>query len=256
MATTNRKKISQELKHPDQFVDFWTRAYQRFAAVMAPRRKPAIAAAVALGVVLVGAAIFNVWDQSRRVSYSENLARAQKIASAELLGDATNSKDEASKSDVPRFKTAEERSNAVLKELDTFLSGGGPRGLKNEARLMKGATLLDLGRADDALKSYQDAVNDKLDARLLFLAYEGMGYAHEAKGDVDQALSAFGKLDEAAAGFQGFYKERALYHRARLTAAKGDKSAAVTLYKQILDKAPDASLKSEITDRLAVLEAK
>lgn len=257
MATTKRKKVVQELKHPDHFVDFWTRTTRRLVTFLAPRRKPAIAAVVAVGVVLVGAAVFNVWDQTRRVTVSASLAKAQKIANAELLTDATNSNDDASKSDVPRFKTAEERSSAVLKELDAYLAAGnGPRGLQNEARLMKGSTLLALGRADDAIKSYQDALNDKLDARLRFLAHEGIGYAHEAKGDIDKALAAFGQLAGDAAEFQGFYQDRALYHRARLTAAKGDKSGALAIYKQILDKSPDSSLKTEITDCLAVLEAK
>jgi tetratricopeptide (TPR) repeat protein len=200
--------------------------------------------------------VFNVWDQSRRVTVSESLAKAQKIANADLT-DATNSADDASKSDVPRFKTAQERSTAVLKELDGYLAAGsGPRGLQNEARLMKGATLLGLGRADDAIKAYEDALGNKLDARLRFLAHEGIGYAYEAKGDVDKALGAFGQLAGDASEFQGFYQDRALYHRARLTAAKGDKSGALTIYKQILDKSPDSSLKTEITDRLAVLEAK
>ena len=257
VATTKRKKVVQELKHPDHFVDFWTRASRKLVAVLAPRRKPAIAAVVAVGVVLVGAAVFNVWDQSHRVTVSEGLAKAQKIANAELLSDATNSPDDASKSDVPRFKTAEERNSAVLKELDAYLAAGSaPRGLLNEARLMRGATLLGLGRADDAIKAYEDALGNKLDARLRFLAHEGIGYAYEAKGDVDKALGAFAQLASDASEFQNFYQDRALYHRARLTAAKGDKSGAVTIYKQILDKAPDSSLKTEITDRLAVIEAK
>jgi tetratricopeptide (TPR) repeat protein len=252
----NRKKIAQELKRPDQFVDFWTHALQRVAQVVGPRRKPAIAVAVALGVVLVGASVFNVWDQNRRVGVSQSLAHVQRIANAELLSDATNPKDDASKSDVPRFKTAQERGDAVLKELDVFLTGRSSRGLMNEARLMKGATLLGLGRSDDAIKAYENALIDNLDVRLRFLAHEGIGYAYEAKGDLDKALSAFGQIAGDAKEFGGFYEDRGLYHRARLTAAKGDKPGAVTLYRQILDKAPDPAMKSEITDRLAVLEAK
>lgn len=252
----NRKKIAQELKRPDQFVDFWTRASQRLSQFVGPRRKPVIAAAVALGVVLVGASIFNVWDQSHRIEVSHGLSRALQIANADLLSDATKPDDAGSKTDVPRFKTAGERSAAVLKELDAFLAVGASRGLKNEARLMKGATLLGMGRSDDAMTSYQEALNDKLDGRLRFLAHEGIGYAYESKGDLDQAMKAFGQIADDAAGFQGFYRDHALYHRARLTAAKGDKAGAVALYRQILEKAPEPSMKSEVTDRLAVLEAK
>lgn len=252
----NRKKIAQELKRPDQFLDFWTRATHRLAQFLGPRRKPAIAVVVALGVVLVGASVFNVWDQSRRVAVSQSLARAQQIANAELLSDTTKPEDAASNTDVPRFKTSAERGAAVLKELEGFLAGSGSRGLKNEARLMKGATLLSLGRPDEAIAAYQGALDDKLDVRLRFLAHEGIGYAYEAKGDVDKALAAFARIADDASAFQGFYRDRSLYHRARLTAVKGDKAGAVTLYRQILDKAPEPSMKSEVTDRLAVLEAK
>jgi hypothetical protein len=37
---------------------------------------------------------------------------------------------------------------------------------------------------------------------------------------------------------------------------KGDRAGAVKMYKEVLDKMPDSLLHDEITDRLAVLEAK
>jgi tetratricopeptide (TPR) repeat protein len=256
------KKIAKELKRPDQFVDFWTRASHAIVAAVGPRRKPAIAIAVALGVVLIGSAIINTWDASRRVSASRVLGHIQKMANAELLPAATDSKDgeskdsaKESKDDVPRFKTASERQNAVLKELDQFLAGGAASSLKVEALIMKGATLLDVGRNDDAIAAYQSALSGRLDPRLRFLAHEGLGYAYEGKGDLEKAQAAFGQLTGDASGFHGFYQDRALFHKARLVEIKGDKSGAVMIYRQILDKDPDTSIKDEIVDRLALLEA-
>jgi hypothetical protein len=90
---------------------------------------------------------------------------------------------------------------------------------------------------------------------LRFLAHEGLGYAYEGKGELDKAVAAFGQLTGDATDFHGFYQDRALYHQARLSQIKGDKAAAVKGYRQILDKVPDTSMKDEIVDRLAVLEA-
>ena len=47
MATT-KKKLVKELKQPDQFVDFWTHAWNRIVAVLGPRRKPLFAGLGAL----------------------------------------------------------------------------------------------------------------------------------------------------------------------------------------------------------------
>jgi len=253
-----RKQIAKDLKRPDHFVDFWTHTWQRLAEVLAPRRKPAVAAAVALAVVLVGAAIFNYWDGTRRLAASRALVRVQQIQTAELLPatDDKNDIESDARSDVPRFKTQPERQTAVLKELDTFLSQNGSSGLKAQAQIMRGGVLLAIGRFDDALGAYDAALSARLDARLRFLAHEGQGYAYEGKGDLDKAAAAFAKIAADAGAFQGFYQDASLYHKARLTELKGDKAGAVAIYKQILDKVPDTAMKDQITDRLALLEAK
>ncbi|MES1207976.1 MAG: hypothetical protein ABUS79_18735, partial [Pseudomonadota bacterium] len=121
-----RNKIAKDLKRPDQFVDFWTHAWQRLLAILVPRRKPALAASVAIAVVLIGAAIFNYWDGTRRLKASRELVRIQEIQTAELLPAPEEGKDEGknegkndigndASSDVPRFKTQGERQTAVLK---------------------------------------------------------------------------------------------------------------------------------------------
>lgn len=248
-------KIVKELKRPDQFVDFWTHAWNGVLAVLAPRRKPAIAALVAVAVVVIGASIFNYWDGSRHQVAARKLSHIQEIANADLLTDVPDPRKDV-KDQAPRFKTAAEREGAVLKELDQFVAADATAGLKDEALVMKGAALLTLARYDDALGAYQAALAAKLDARLRFLAVEGSGYAYEGKGDLDKALAEFAKLATDNGGLGGFYADRALYHQARLTALKGNREAAVALYKQILTKVPDTGLKDEITDRLALIEAK
>ena len=259
-----RSKIVKELKRPDQFVDFWTRTSHRVATFVGARRKPVIAGLVALAVVVVGAAVLSAWDASRRFEASRALSRIEEIQNAELLPEGSDGADTkagassaATGADaVPRFKTASLRELAVIKELDGFLAGHASAALKNEALVVKGSALLAAARFDEAIRAYQSALEGRLETRLRFLAHEGLGYAHEGKGELDQALAAFEALASDAAEFRGFYQDRALFQRARLTAMKGDKAQAGVLYRQILDKVPDTSLRDEISDRLAVLEAK
>lgn len=250
-----KKKIVKELKRPDQFVDFWTRAWARGSEVLAARQKPVIAAIVALIVVVTGAIVFQRLDEDRKVEASDALVRIEKLATSDLETAPIDATKDV-RDDAPHFKTPAERQTAVLKELDAFLSKHGGTPLKDEALVMKGSQLLDAGKFDDAVAAYDGALAARLDPRLRFLAHEGKGYALEAKGDLDRAVVAFGELEQDAAAFNGFYKERATYQKARLTERKGDKAGALKLYRQVLEKSSDSLLHDEITHRLAVLEAK
>ncbi|HEU4412307.1 MAG TPA: tetratricopeptide repeat protein [Polyangiaceae bacterium] len=93
------------------------------------------------------------------------------------------------------------------------------------ARLGEAGMLLDKRAYDEALKAYTDVRSSALgqaDVDVKGRAIEGAGFALEGKGDHEGALKAFRDL-ESVAGF----KELALYHQARLSAAKGDKTKAL-----------------------------
>jgi hypothetical protein len=115
---------------------------------------------------------------------------------------------------------------------------------------------MSLDRADEAAAGYQKLLDGKLDARLRFLAREGLGYAHERKGKLQEAAAVFAKLGDDAAGMTGFYKDRARYHAARLAEMQGNPAEAIRIYREVLDKTPTTSLRDEITNRLALLELK
>lgn len=250
-----KKNLVKELKRPDHFVDFWTHAWNRASAVLGPRRKPLLAGLGALLGVVTAAVFFQKLDDDKKIAASSAFASMERTATADLdSGGTASAKDPAD--DVPHFKTAAERQTAVLKQLDEFLSKYGATDLKDEALVMKGSQLLDAGRFDDAIAAFDAAESAKLDARFRFLADEGKGYAYEGKGDLDKAATSFAALDGDAKEFGGFYRDRAIYQKARLTERKGDAAGAVKLYKDVLEKMPDSLLHDEITDRLAVLEAK
>jgi tetratricopeptide (TPR) repeat protein len=205
----------------------------------------------ALVVVVVASLVFSEVSEHRAAHASQALARVEKIATAELIPEGGTPHDDG----VPHFKTEKERLEAALKELDGFLGAEPHNSLAAEAHLERGELLLSLDRADEARAEYAALVDGgKLDDRLRFLAREGLGYAYERKGDLDKAAAAFAKLGDDATSMAGFYKDRALYQKARITELRGNRDDATKLYHEVLDKNPTTSLRDEITNRLASLE--
>lgn len=256
------KGISRkELKQPDEFVSFWTRAGELATRFANERRSALLIGSTMLATVVIGSIIFASLSERRAKAATETLTRIEHLATSELRpeGTPTTNPDGTPLPDdgVPHFKTEKERAEAALNELDAFLAG--PRNaLTSEARLERAALLLSLGRAPEAIAAYQQLLADKLDDRLLFLAREGLGYAQQTKGDLDAAVATFDQLTADAAVFKegGFYKDRALYHKAQIAELRGNAEDAKKLYREVLDKNPTTSLRDEITNRLAVLELK
>jgi tetratricopeptide (TPR) repeat protein len=258
VAKSTSKEIKETLKQPDEFVSFWTRTATQASEFAAARKRALVIGATMLGTVIVGSLIFSTVSEGRSKRATEQLTRIERIATAELRpeGTPTTNPDGTPIADdgAPHFKTEKERSEAALKELDAFLaSGGNP--LTAEGKLQRGPLLLSLGRAPEAIATYEELLKGKVDGRLRFLANEGLGYAYEAKGDLNAAAAAFAKLSEDAKE-GAFYADRAAYHQARIAELRGNAADAKKLYKEVLDKNPSTSLRDEITNRLAVLETK
>jgi tetratricopeptide (TPR) repeat protein len=240
----------KQLKNPDQFVSFWSRV----ATFVSARKRLVIGVSLVTVALLVG-----IWASasvmaSRAAKASYDFARIERIASADLLA-ATG---EAPRTDdgLPHFKTEQERLEAALKEADSFISSHGGSRLKDDALLLKARYLLTLGKASDAVAVYQSLLAGSLDRRLRFLSQEGLGYALEQSGQIDAAIAAFGALADDAAKSGGFYRDHALYDKARLLQQKGGGKEAEKLLREILEKTPTTPLREEINDRLAALEGK
>lgn len=241
----------KELKNPDQFVSFWT----RIAAQIGSHRAVVIGGLA--GLIVVGLAIWGGGNfmTKRSAETSREFARIEKVAGAGLLPATGEAPKDLADDGLPHFKTEQERLEAALKEADTFLGKHGGSSLEDEALLLKAKYLMALGKPQEALPIYQGKLGS-LDKRLAFLAQEGLGYALEATGQTDAAITAFGALADQAAGAGGFYKDRGLFHKARLLEKKGTPKEAEKLFREILEKTPTTSLRQEINDRLAVLEGK
>jgi tetratricopeptide (TPR) repeat protein len=243
------KALETELKQPDQFVGFWT----KIGSTVAARRQ-----AVLLGIAVLLGGLAVAWGASAYATRgaaeaSRAFGRIQQIATAPLLpatGEAPKFDD-----DLPHFKTEAERLTAALKEADAFLGAHGGSKLKDEVQLLKARYLMSLGKPTEAAAIYEP-LRGSLDERLRFLALEGLAYAAEASGQLDRALEHFSALADEATKAGNFYRDRALFNKARLLERKGNPKEAQKVYKEIVEKIPTTSLKEEINDRLALLEGK
>ena len=246
-----KKLTKKALKQPDQFIGFWQRMSIASGEFAGSHAKALVIGISTLATVVVGSIVMTQVSEARSSRASAALERVQRIAAAEVTVAGAAPKQDG----APHFASDKERLEASLKEIDAhFSSGRGP--LSGEALLLRGSVLLGLDRADEAAAIYQKLLDGKLDQRLRFLAREGLGYAHERKGKLQEAAAVFAKLGDDAGGMGGFYKDRASYHAARLAEMQGNPGEAIRIYREVLDKNPTTSLRDEITNRLALLELK
>jgi tetratricopeptide (TPR) repeat protein len=246
-----KKLQRKELKQPDQFVGFWARVSAKVAHFANTQTRALVIGATTLATVIAGSIAMGQISERRAVRASEALEKVRRIATADLATPGATPKNDG----LPHFATEKERIEGALASLDGYFNS--PRvPLYTEAMLVRAGLLSDLGRTQEAADLYEKLLNgNKLDARLTFLAREGLGYGYEQLGKLDQAKATFAKLGEGE-GDDGFYKDRALYHQARLAERGGNPGEAARIYKEVLDKNPTTSLRDEITNRLAVLDLK
>jgi hypothetical protein len=123
------------------------------------------------------------------------------------------------------------------------------------ARLGEAGIHLEKQSWDEAIAAYTDVRNSSLgvaDPQVRLRALEGLGYAREGKGLLDDARLAFDELMNVDA--KGA-KPLGLYHLARIDVAKGDKPAAIEKLKNARDAinapgAPSARYLKEQVDKL------
>jgi len=245
-----KKLTKKALKQPDQFIGFWQSASMKVGRFAGENAKALVIGISALATVVVGLVVLSWVNEGRAGRASAALGQVEKIAGAELATPGAPPKTDS----VPRFATEKERLEGALTALDGHFSKRTP--LADEAALVRGSLLLSLGRADEAQAVYEKLLSGRLDARLRFLAREGLGYAYEKKGKLAEAQATFAKLGTDATGLGAFYKDRARYHEARLAELQGNPGEATRIYQEVLEKNPTTSLREEISTRLALLELK
>jgi predicted negative regulator of RcsB-dependent stress response len=240
------RKQSQN-KPQDEFVGFWDKLFTKAAPYA-----NAIGITVLTAAVLIGA----VWGVTSYLEHksqaaTEAFGKAVKIYEADLISDESPVKTDE-ENPTPRFKTAAQRADATLAELDSFDQKFGHSATAREAQLFRAGVLFDQARFDEAGRIYRGLVDGKDAGPLTLLAKEGLGLVNEQQGKLDDALKLYRELEPKTGDF---YRDRSLWDQARVLQKKGDKKEAAAKLKELTEKMPTSPLKDEAQNLMAQLEA-
>ncbi len=205
----------------------WTQAHQQLAFGV-------------LGVAIVALLGFLGWSfytTSQAAAAGALLQDAMEISGAPIVAEgdeaATTSDDDADEDDAPTYATAADRNTAALAAYRRVSSEYPSSQAAAWARLGEGRTLLSQAEYDDARTAYEAAFDHSGDEPVVaWQALEGIGAAYEAQENWAQATSTYERL---AALSDHAYESVANYHLARMHAASGDESAALTSFRELVD---------------------
>ncbi len=218
MAT--RKEI-KELRKPDEFIVLAARA-----GAWVEKNWKAVAGGIAAVVALV--AIFGglrSMQSAKEEKSSAALGGALEIAGRPVV----ESKDEKKDETKEYFPSDEAKRAAVFEAFEKVRKdfAGSAAALTATLKLAEAKAAAKDGAAAVALFS-EYLSQAPSNSPLLPFALEGLGYAYEAQGKLDEAQAAFDRLGSEA-GDPG----RAAYHRARLLQVRGKLADARAAFEQV-----------------------
>jgi tetratricopeptide (TPR) repeat protein len=198
------------------------------------RRRPI---GLALGLVLLaavaGIVVDSVMKESRNDA-SETLSKGLEAAFAPVI--PPSEEDDGTPPDAEEdelfFENSKARATETIKRFDA-VPDKDKSGVGVVADLGKASAHLDLGEPDKAAELYQKVLASKeTPSWLIPQATEGLGFALEAKGDLDGARA---KFEELMSKTKGPEANLAKYNVARLAQKQGDKEKAAELFKAVID---------------------
>jgi predicted negative regulator of RcsB-dependent stress response len=247
-ARVKRKQVAGE--EEDAF-----QAGVRKAGQSAIRRAPL----VIVLILLVSAGIAGVvWWRGHQAEKDAEATRL--LASAAAVQARAEVKPEGWVNDrklpfpIPLLDEEAERAQQVEKALGELQATAEGSEADRTADLMRAAQQYKDGKFTDALASYTQFLEGNPKHELAFLAHEGKAMALEATGDIDGALAA---LDTLAGQKGDFYRDQALYQKARILEAADRKDDAIAVYEQYVEEYPldqDSLAKPQVIERLRELK--
>jgi len=186
MATA--KKISRkELRQPDEFLSFSARAIE-YVRLHSREFAIGIASIVVLSLLLWA---WTAYSEKKETTASQLVAQAQSLWKPAFPGEAT----EQAGIDRPREDpVANQRALEILEDvIDNYRRTSACP----VARILLGQIYYEEGQYDKAIATYEDFFKSRHPKpELTALAWEGLAYSHEAKGDFAKALGCYEELTQ------------------------------------------------------------
>ena len=245
----SERQRQKELKSPDAFqkvgveASSWLETNQRLVIT------------AILGVVGVGflAAVASHYTKRGDTTAGKELAKALSLLERPVVSAGSNL--EGVDVSEPSFKSETEKDTAFAAELSALREKQKGTPTAAAAALPLGQVFYRQGKYDEALAAFEEYLRGA-DAKdpLRTSALEGVGYAHEAKKELDQAAKAFDQM--AREGGSDFLKGMGLYHRGRILVQQGRLEEGAKQFADINAAAPGSSASRLAAERLSQLAAK
>jgi tetratricopeptide (TPR) repeat protein len=216
MAKAKKVTRKQLLKEPDEFLTFSAKLFNTIV-----KYKIQVLGAMG-GVILI------VLGISGFSYYAHRQASAAEAQLQESWSRYETLRDE---------KGPLEAYQAVGPEFDKILInyGGQPGG--KAARVILANICYNGGDPDKAIALYEIALEDFVDPFYRGQILNGLGYAHEAKNELEKAAEYF---ETTAAGSNAALKGEALFNLGRLYGTLGNTEKSMVAYQRILSEYPDS----------------
>ncbi len=207
---------------------------------------------VGIAVAILGVYYGFQYMESQKVAKSAEMTPAFKTYNMMVKGSLEY--EELSKMpniDPPEetLESEEARWTKIYETSNATLASAGDAEIAQTARLTKAAAAYRLGKFDEAISTYQEALKAAKDPVAKAPIYQGLATAQAAGGKVEEALKSYDEL----AGLNDKFKKSTQYPRAVLLESSGKKDEAKKIYHDILESDPMHPQKSDIERRLATL---
>jgi tetratricopeptide (TPR) repeat protein len=248
-AESNESTEAVDLNEPDAFIE--TAAP---AALWLTKHRPVLyAIGIALVVIPVGVVVARTFGGKDKEQATADLMTALKpleIAVIEGGGSVNIAEDAKRKDGLPNFYDSDTAKSAeVTKRLKGFIDQHSSSSAAPAVAALYGAQLLEAGKIDEAIAELEKAKASP-EVVKTFGPYvtQNLGFAYEAKGDLDKAASFFAEL---AAG--PVETDTGLYHQGRILAAQKKNEEARKALNRLVTDFPTSTLKSDAERRLKSL---
>jgi tetratricopeptide (TPR) repeat protein len=250
VAQKSEKMTKQELRAPDAFQLYGAEASDWLM------KRSQIIGTVAVVVVVGGliAALVQYFSNRTEERASKQLGQTLQVMERPVVEGELNL--QAPPGEEPPFKTQQEKDQAIVKALGEFRAQNKGTDAAVMAALPLGKAEYRLGNYDGALAAFDEFIKDApKDEPLMVSAYEGQGYAHEAKGQLDKALESFKGMAKGEAEAGDYLQGMGLYHQARILVQQGKKDEAAQVLVDLKTSQANTAAGRLATERLAVLAA-
>ncbi len=216
MVTGKKVTRKQLLKEPDEFLSFSVKMFN--FAVQYKTQVLSVFGGVILVILVISG--FSYYSHKKA---SEALAQLQTSWNRYESLRAEKGPIEAYQSVGPEFEK-------ILAEHD-----GQPGG--KAARVILANISFNAGESDKAIALYEAALKDFAEPFYRGQIWNGLGYAHEAKGEFGKAAEYF---ESTAAGTSEILKGEALFNLGRMHSALGNNEKSLNAYRKVIADHPDS----------------